>query len=226
MDDLSRVRTLVWTVVVGGGSGRRFGRPKQYESLGDERVIDRSRRIAAAAGDGVVLVVPAADVAIEGGVAGGDTRSDSVRAGLAAVPAEATVICVHDAARPFAGADLYRRVIAAVLDGADAAVPGVPVTDTVKLVDDAGVVVGTPERSRLRAVQTPQAFRADVLRAAHAAGGDATDDAELVERAGGRVVVVDGDPTNRKITLPDDLVWARSIVAAEPAGAAFGQGAS
>lgn len=223
MDDLSSVRTVVWTVVVAGGSGQRFGRPKQYESLGDERVLDRSRRVAASAGDGVVVVVPAEDVSREGGVAGGATRSASVRAGLARVPDDATVICVHDAARPLAGPDLYRRVIDAVLDGADGAVPGVPVADTVKLVADDGTVVATPERARLRAVQTPQAFRAEVLRAAHAAGGEGTDDAELVERAGGRVVVVAGDATNRKITHLDDLAWARSIVAAELGPASAGR---
>jgi 2-C-methyl-D-erythritol 4-phosphate cytidylyltransferase len=223
VDDLSSVRTVVWTVVVAGGSGQRFGRPKQYESLGDERVLDRSRRVAASAGDGVVVVVPAEDVSREGGVAGGATRSASVRAGLARVPDDATVICVHDAARPLAGPDLYRRVIDAVLDGADGAVPGVPVADTVKLVADDGTVVATPERARLRAVQTPQAFRAEVLRAAHSAGGEGTDDAELVERAGGRVVVVAGDPANRKITHLDDLAWARSIVAAELGAASAGR---
>lgn len=201
--------SVVWTVVVAGGSGARFGRPKQYELLGDERVVDRSCRIAAGVSDGVVLVVPPGDEGREGGVAGGATRSDSVRAGLAAVPPEATVICVHDAARPLATVELYRRVVAAVEAGADGAVPGVLVTDTVKVVDDDGSVVSTPDRARLRAIQTPQAFRAAALRTAHAGAGEGTDDAELVERAGGRVVVVEGEPTNRKITTPDDLVWAR-----------------
>lgn len=214
---------MVWTVVVGGGSGQRFGRPKQFESLGGERVIDRSRRIADSVCDGVVVVVPAGDATRDGEVPGGATRSDSVRAGLAAVPADATVICVHDAARPLASADLYRRVIDAVSGGADGAVPGIPVTDTVKIVDDDGNVVATPQRARLRAVQTPQAFRADALRAAHAAGDEGTDDAELVERAGGRVVVVEGDPINRKITHPDDLAWARSVVATERVGIASGR---
>lgn len=213
---------MVWTVVVGGGSGRRFGRPKQYEMLGAERVIDRSRRTASLVSDGVVVVVPEADAERERGVPGGATRSDSVRAGLAAVPAEATVICVHDAARPMAGVDLFRRVIGAVVDGADGAVPGVPVADTVKIVDADGAVVSTPDRNRLRAVQTPQAFRADVLRAAHADGAEGTDDAELVERAGGRVVVVAGDPLNRKITLLDDLEWARRIVDGEQVTAGGG----
>ncbi len=153
----------VWTIVVGGGSGSRFGRPKQYEMLGEERVIDRSRRVAASACDGVVLVVPADDAEREQGVAGGSTRSASVRAGLAEVPADADVICVHDAARPFASAALYERVVAAVADGADGAVPGVPVADTIKVVDGDRVIVDTPDRSRLVAVQTPQAFRPAIL---------------------------------------------------------------
>tara|TARA_B110000908_G_C9884847_1_gene284212 strand:- start:108 stop:428 length:321 start_codon:yes stop_codon:yes gene_type:complete len=100
-------------------------------------------------------------------------------------------------------------VIAAVAAGADAAVPGIPVADTIKVVEVNGTVVATPDRSTLVAVQTPQAFRASVLRAAHAGGGDATDDAALIEQAGGTVVVVEGDHLNRKITLPDDLEWAR-----------------
>lgn len=204
---------ILWTVVVAGGSGQRFGRPKQYESLGAERVLDRSVRIARQVSAGVVVVVPAPDVAAEGGVAGGATRSESVRNGLAAVPDDATVVCVHDAARPFASPDLYRAVVAAVSAGADAAVPGVAVTDTIKQVDAASVVVATPERASLVAVQTPQAFRASVLRSAHAAGGEGTDDAALVEAAGGRVVVVPGESTNRKITEPADLDWARDLVA-------------
>lgn len=203
----------VWTIVVGGGSGRRFGRAKQYEPLGDERVIDRARRIATETCDGVVLVVPAEDVEREGGVAGGETRSASVRAGLAAVPEEATVICVHDAARPLATAALYRRVVDAVAAGADGAIPGVAVTDTIKIVDDAGVVRDTPPRHLLRAVQTPQAFRADRLRRAHRDGAEGTDDASLVEAAGGRVVIVDGEPQNFKITTPEDLELARRLVA-------------
>lgn len=203
----------VWTIVVGGGSGSRFGsRPKQYESLGDERVIDRSRRVAGEVSDGVVVVVPPADAEREAGVAGGATRSESVRAGLAAVPSEATIICVHDAARPLASADLYRRVVAAVAAGADAAVPGLAVTDTIKVVAD-GRVVATPDRATLIAVQTPQAFRAAALRAAHRGAPTATDDAALVEGAGGCVVVVAGEETNRKITAPADLEWLRAVLA-------------
>ncbi len=197
---------------MGGGSGTRFGRPKQYERLGDERIIDRSRRIAASATDGVVLVVPADDAATEGGVAGGSSRSESVRAGLAEVPPDTDIVCVHDAARPFADADLYRRVVAAIEAGADASVPGIAVTDTIKIVDGDGVVTATPDRSTLVAVQTPQAFRHAALVAAHASGADATDDAALIEATGGRVVVVEGAADNRKITVPDDLDWARQRI--------------
>lgn len=198
--------------MVAGGSGTRFGGPKQYEALGHQRVIDWAVATARAVSDGVVIVVPAADAEREGGVAGGRSRADSVRAGLAQVPPAATIVCVHDGARPFADADLFRRVIAAVATGADAAVPGIAVVDTIKQVDTAGRVVHTPPRAELTAVQTPQAFRASVLRAAHESDGDATDDAALVEAAGGTVVVVAGHPDNRKITDPDDLRWARQHV--------------
>jgi len=200
---------VVWTVVVAGGSGRRFGGPKQYERVGERRILDLAVETARRAGDGVVVVVPAVDAAREGGVAGGATRSESVRAGLAAVPAEASVICVHDAARPFASASLFAAVIEAVRAGADGAIPGLAVTDTIKRVDADGRVVETLTRDELVAVQTPQAFRASALRAAHTGTTDATDDAALVEASGGCVVVVAGDPDNRKITTSADLDWAR-----------------
>lgn len=214
--DGERARRGVWTIVVGGGGGQRFGGPKQYELLAREpspvRVLDASVAMARRAGDGVVVVVPAADAEREGGIAGGASRSESVRAGLAAVPSEATVICVHDAARPLASAELFAAVIAAVTGdtGVDGAVPAVAVTDTIKVVDGAGRVVSTPDRASLVAVQTPQAFRADALRRAHADACDGTDDAALVERSGGVVVVVPGEPENAKITTPDDLERARA----------------
>jgi 2-C-methyl-D-erythritol 4-phosphate cytidylyltransferase len=202
----------VWVIVVAAGSGTRFGAPKQYEVLGDRRVLDWSLDAARAVADGVVLVVPADDVdraePADRVVAGGATRSASVRAGLDAVPADAAIVVVHDAARPSAGVDLFHAVIDAVRAGADGALPGLAVVDTVKRVRDS-VVVETVERSELVTVQTPQAFRAGVLRAAHAGGGDASDDGALVEAAGGRVVVVPGQPDNLKITGPDDLARLR-----------------
>ena len=209
----------VWTIVVAAGSGQRFGGLKQFSELGSRRMVDWAVDAAARVSDGVVLVVPreqASDPAfsVPSGcsvvVAGGASRSESVRNGLAAVPVEAEVICVHDAARPFATVALFETVISAVGgDGVDAAVPGVAVADTVKVVDDRGGVVSTPDRASLRAVQTPQAFRAGVLRSAHASSPEATDDAAVVEASGGYVVVVDGEADNRKITAAEDLVWAQ-----------------
>ncbi len=181
--------------------------------------------VASRCSDGVVLVVPAEDAQRENGVAGGPTRTASVRNGLAAVPAEASVILVHDAARPFASDHLYASVIDAVAQGADGAVPGLPVTDTVKMIEvvEASAlgsrasgaiprVVTTPDRATMVAVQTPQAFRADVLRRAYRSDIDGTDDASLVESIGGTVVVVPGEADNRKITHPEDLEWARQYL--------------
>lgn len=204
----------VWAIVVAAGSGRRFGGAKQYQPLAGRRVIDWSLAAARTAADGVVLVVSPAhegdeEAAADAVVAGADTRSGSVRAGLAAVPADAEVVVVHDGARPLADAALFRAVVDAVRDGADAAVPGVPVIDTLRAHGG-----GTVDRDGLVAVQTPQAFRAGRLRAAHAGTGEATDDASLVEAAGGKVVVVNGSPTNLKITRRDDLVVAEALLRA------------
>ncbi len=205
----------VWTIIVAAGSGSRFGGPKQFIPLGERRVLDWSRETAALVSAGVVVVLPAEHADAEGGVPGGTTRSESVRRGLAAVPAEATIICVHDAARPFASKHLFSEVVAHVAAGADGAIPALPVVDTIKQVDDRNEVVSTPDRSRLVAVQTPQAFRAGVLRRAHADHGDGTDDSALVEAVGGKVVVVPGETLNRKLTTPEDMEWARATVLTE-----------
>ena len=205
----------VWTVIVAAGSGTRFGGAKQYLELAGSRVVDRSVTVAAQVSDGVVVVVPGGDVEAESPrlaasavVAGGSSRADSVRNGLAAVPRDADIICVHDAARPLAGPDVYERVIDEVRSGAAGTVPVVPVTDTIRRVDG-----GVVDRNTLQAVQTPQAFRADLLRAAHAGADDATDDAGLVEAAGHVVVAVEGHPRNIKITHPDDLAAAEAWLA-------------
>jgi len=212
----------VWVIVVAAGSGARFGGAKQYAPLAGRRVLDWSLDAARSVADRVVLVVPPERAGVpepgaDAVVAGGATRSASVRAGLAAVASDAEVVVVHDAARPLAPAELFRAVVGAVRAGADGAVPGVAVTDTIKQVAG-GVVVGTPDRDALVAVQTPQAFAAAVLRAAHAAGGESTDDAALVEARGGRVVVVPGSDDNRKLTRPDDLAWAEGRLAARGPG--------
>jgi 2-C-methyl-D-erythritol 4-phosphate cytidylyltransferase len=203
------VPAAVWTIVVAAGTGERFGAAKQFEALGDRRVVDWAAAAAHEISDGVVVVVPPGSQLRPGEVEGGATRSASVRCGLDAVPTAAEIIVVHDGARPFASPELFRRVVDAVTAGADGAVPGLPVTDTVKRAAADGVVQETLDRTGLVAVQTPQAFAAAALRAAHAAASQATDDAALVEAAGGRVVVVPGEPGNRKLTVPADLEWAR-----------------
>jgi len=203
----------VWVIVVAAGSGTRFGGAKQYAPLAGRRVLDWSLAAARSGGAGVVLVVPpervddpepAADVV----VAGGATRSASVRAGLAAIPADAPVVLVHDAARPLAGPSLFAAVVAAVHSGAAAVVPGLAMADTVR--HRAG---GVLDRDVLVRVQTPQGFSGPILRRAHATAAEATDDAGLVELLGHPVVLVDGEPTNLKITDADDLAVAEALLA-------------
>lgn len=206
-----RVGEKIWTIVVAAGSGTRFGSPKQFALINERRIVDWAVETSRITSDGVVVVLPADQAQREGGVAGGATRSASVRCGLAAVPLDATIICVHDAARPFASEYLFDEVIDAVCAGADGAVPGLPVVDTIKFIDASNVVKSTPDRNQLVAVQTPQAFRASALRQAHQNNPEGTDDSTLVETHGGKVVVVMGDPLNRKITTPEDLNWARAI---------------
>ena len=202
-----------WAIVVAAGSGLRFGQPKQHAELAGRPVMDWAIDRARAACQGVVVVTRPVDVerraipGVDAVVAGGETRSGSVRAGLAAVPARAEVIVVHDAARPLATADLWQKVIDTVAAGADAAVPALAVTETIKRVQD-DAIIETLDRHQLVLVQTPQAFRAGALRAAHADARDATDDAGLVESSGRRVVTVPGERRNLKITEPADLVVA------------------
>lgn len=220
----------VWAVVVAAGSGERLGaeHPKAFVAFGDDPLIASS--VAALddhpAIDGIVLVVPAgweeratfmADDIGAGkaaiAVPGGATRSDSVAAGVAEVPADTAIILVHDAARPLVPADLIDRVLGGFADGADGVIPVLPIDDTVKRVDAAGRVVETLDRSELRAVQTPQAFLADVFRRAVAAEDRAsgTDCASLVERAGGTIATVAGDPRTLKITTRADLERAEEL---------------
>ncbi|HEY3671318.1 MAG TPA: 2-C-methyl-D-erythritol 4-phosphate cytidylyltransferase [Acidimicrobiia bacterium] len=205
----------VWAVIVAAGWGERFGGPKQFAELGGARLVDHAVATAAATCDAVVLVVPDASdwrgADVDALVTGGASRAESVRAGLGAVSFGAEIVVVHDAARPLATAALFTAVVDAVRNGADGAVPGLAVTDTLKRVDDVRVT-STVDRVGLVAVQTPQAFRADILRDAHANGADATDDAALVEELGGSVVVVPGDPRNLKVTGPADLMIAAALL--------------
>jgi len=209
----------VWAIVVAGGEGHRFGGTKQFAKVGGRLIVEWAVDAARTAADCVVLVVPPTfvdDVSCHAGcslvVAGGATRAASVRAGLAHVPDTAGIVIVHDAARPLATPDLFAAVVAAVRAGADAAIPCLPVVDTLKRVRG-GRVLATVDRAELRTVQTPQAFRAEVLRRAHGGGPEATDDAALVEAIGGSVVAIEGEPRNRKITDATDLALVGSWLA-------------
>lgn len=206
----------VWAIVVAAGSGSRFGERKQYRALHGLRLLDWALRVPVDRCDGVVLVVPRdraerSEPSVDAVVPGGSTRSASVRSGLAAVPDDAEVIVVHDAARPVPVPEVWDRVIAAVVAGADAAIPVVPVSDTLWSTGDGIMAAGPVDRSGVVAVQTPQAFRRGALWAAHAGGGEATDDASLVQASGGRVVTVDGDPSNLKVTNPIDFAIAELL---------------
>jgi 2-C-methyl-D-erythritol 4-phosphate cytidylyltransferase len=212
----------VWAILVAAGRGERLGldRPKAFARLGGRPLLAESleRLDESDWVDAVVVAAPvgweepAVLLAEELGcgkvvsvVAGGAERTDSVHVALAEVPDDATVVLVHDAARPLLPADVIERVLVALSEGWDAVVPGMPIPDTVKRVDR-DAVVETVDRAGLVAVQTPQAVVAPVLRKALAdAAGPASDCAALVERAGGRVKVVPGDPRLLKVTEPTDL---------------------
>jgi 2-C-methyl-D-erythritol 4-phosphate cytidylyltransferase len=201
--------------------------PKAFIRCAGRELWEWSAETMRAVCDRVVIAVPVdrvnADVPREAGVtprqtgdiervAGGASRSESVRNALAVAP-DADIVVIHDAARPFASAELFRECIAAVEAGADGAVAAAPVTDTIKEADDGGRVIRTLDRSHLWSIQTPQAFRADVLR--RALEGDvaaATDDASLVEALGGDVRIVEAPASNFKITWPEDLARAEALL--------------
>ena len=206
-------------LLVAAGSGERLGasRPKAFVVLAGRPMIEWSLDAVRAAGiTRVVVALPSGFEAPDGciGVRGGATRSESVRLALReAGGAEAVV--VHDAARPLVSPEVFTSTLAA-LGHADGAVAAAPMADTVKEAGPDHRVVGTLDRSRLWAIQTPQAFRRDVLERAldvdDAALAAATDDAALVERAGGRVVVVPSSPANFKVTTPHDLQVAELLL--------------
>jgi 2-C-methyl-D-erythritol 4-phosphate cytidylyltransferase len=210
----------VWAVLAAAGSGERLGadRPKAFVRLGDEPLLAQSlaRLDASDWIDAIVVAAPpgweepAILLAEELGcskvstcVAGGATRADSVRRGVDEVPSDAAVILVHDAARPLLEDEVVERVLAALNEGWDGAVPAMPLSDTVKRVDGDRVVETLP-RDELRMVQTPQAFVADVLRGA-LGGSDWTDCSAAVEAKGGRVRMVEGDRRLLKVTDAEDL---------------------
>jgi len=221
----------VVAVVPAAGSGERLaaGIPKAFYQLDGHTLVERAVQglLDSGAVDTVVVAVPAdlTDEAklILGGkatiVAGGADRTESVSLALSALSATTVpeFVLVHDAARALTPPELIVRVVDALRAGHGAVVPALPLHDTIKAVDANGVVLGTPERVGLRAVQTPQGFATDLLmrayRAYQGAGpADFTDDASLVEHLGGQVQVVDGDPLAFKITTRLDLLLAQAIV--------------
>ena len=209
------MRDEVWAIVLGAGSATRFGGDKQFALLRGVRLIDRVVETAQAACDAVVVVL-AANASWNGrGVAacvpGGPTRAESVRRGLAAVPGSAGIIVVHDAAHPLAGKDLFASVIEKVRAGADAATLAIPSAETFARVRD-GSVVATEPRQALWITQTPHAFRAEILRAAHSGAPEATDDIALLVSLGRRVEFAPGDPRNIHITTPGDLELAHRLL--------------
>ncbi|MBW5481643.1 2-C-methyl-D-erythritol 4-phosphate cytidylyltransferase [Streptomyces bambusae] len=236
-------------VIPAAGRGVRLGpgAPKALRTLaGTPMLIHAVRAMARSRAVSLVVVVAPADGIGEVKnlldehplpertetlvVPGGDTRQESVRAGLDALPEDITTVLIHDAARPLVPVDTVDAVVEAVRDGAPAVVPALPLADTVKEVEPAGPgtpepVVATPERSRLRAVQTPQGFDRDTLDRAHAAiavnGEGATDDAGMVEKLGVTVVVVPGHEEAFKVTRPLDLVLAEAVLARRRATDAY-----
>ncbi|MEU8237268.1 2-C-methyl-D-erythritol 4-phosphate cytidylyltransferase [Actinoplanes missouriensis] len=217
----------VAVVVPAAGAGLRLGpgAPKALRLLeGEPLLVHAVRRIAAAPSVAmIVIAAPPADVdavhtllaeiAPVTVVAGGAERQESVAAALAVVPPELGIVLVHDAARCLTPVSVFERVAATVRDGADAVIPVLPVVDTIKEVDDEETVLGTVDRSALRAVQTPQGFRASVLRAAHAAAADShTDDAGAVEKLGLPVRCVPGSDLALKITRPIDMAVAAHLL--------------
>ena len=217
----------VGVVVPAAGAGVRFGgpTPKALALLAGEPLLVHAVRALRAAPsvaavvvaapaehlDAVGLLLAAYDVLV---VAGGPTRQDSVGLALAALPAEVDLVLVHDAARCLAPVSVIEQVIAALRGGAQAVVPAVPVVDTIKRVDDDGLVVATVDRAPLRIIQTPQGFSRALLERAHAAGLDPlTDDAGLVELLGAAVLTVPGSDEAFKLTRPQDLLLAEAVLA-------------
>lgn len=201
-------RGEVWGIVLAAGSGQRYGGWKQFAEVGGRRLVDRVVEVAATACDAIVLVLPAGvewdGAQVAATVVGGATRSQSVRRGLAAVPGRADIIVELDPAHPLVTASLIASVVRAVREGADAAIPALPIAETLKRVDGTRVVETVP-RDGLVLTQAPLAFRAAVLRAVHASAPEVVEDTIPVEASGGTVAVVPGDPRNLHVTRPEDL---------------------
>jgi 2-C-methyl-D-erythritol 4-phosphate cytidylyltransferase/2-C-methyl-D-erythritol 2,4-cyclodiphosphate synthase len=209
-------------IIAAAGSGERFGAtlPKALISLGNRTLIEHAVAALAPVVSEIVICAPAgfekqiqelvaSDITV---VVGGTTRSDSVRAGIAALSGKNKYVLVHDAARALATTELAQRVLTSLEKGEVAVIPGLELIDTVKSVDAQGHVTSTPDRTTMRRVQTPQGFDLDTLRKAHASGADATDDGALVEAIGHKVLIIKGEERALKITTPTDLATAISLL--------------
>ena len=209
-------------IIAAAGSGERFGAtlPKALISLGNRTLIEHALAALAPVASEIVICAPAgyekqiqelvgAEITV---VTGGTTRSDSVRAGIAALTGKNKYVLVHDAARALASTQLAKSVLSALEKGEVAVIPGLELIDTVKSVDTNGHVTFTPDRAGLRRVQTPQGFDLEVLKSAHSSGADATDDGALVEAIGKKVLIINGEEHALKITTPADLATALSML--------------
>lgn len=221
----------VGAIVVAAGAGERLGRgiPKALVKCAGRTLLEHALDglIASGVAGQVCVVVPQGDTELRAVLAGlpvhslpvravdgGASRPESVRAGLDALPADIDVVLVHDAARALTPPHVFQSVAQSVAGGAPAVVPAIAVSDTIKVVEG-NTVTATPNRTSLRAVQTPQGFDAATLRRAHvlsAGYGAVTDDAMLVESMGVPVSVTDGDPLAFKVTTPNDLLLAEALV--------------
>jgi 2-C-methyl-D-erythritol 4-phosphate cytidylyltransferase len=227
--DDAAAHSPVWAIVLAAGTGARFGGEKQFSDVAGQRLVDLAVETATSACDGVVLVLPGDRVwdgpPVDATVRGGPDRRTSVRNGLSAIPHDEGVVVVHQAANPLASQQLIERLVAAVRAGAPAAVPGLRPADVVRRVAD-GVAGDLLGRDELVLVQTPAAFRIEVLRTAHAAAVVAVEDTALVSAAGYDVHVLPGDPRNVHVATPEDLEVVRALLLTRSLSSAGGRRAT
>ena len=199
----------VWAIVLAGGTSQRFGgSPKQFEPVGGVRMVDRTVAAARRTCDRVALVLPPGrdwdGEPVDARAEGGDHQSESLRAGLATLPADAAIAVVADPAHPLASDALFRAVIDAVRRGADGAVPVVPILEVIQRVHD-GHVVETVPKAELVLTQSPHAFRVPVLRTVHADRPRPVENSGLLVERGYRVDTVPGEPGNLHVTTPEEM---------------------
>lgn len=215
-----RSRDGIWGIVLAAGAGSRLGARKQFLRIGESRLVDLSVRATASVCEGLVLVLPKSSSwngePVTAVVDGGKTRLESARRGLEAVPSSTRIVVIHDAAHPLASERLFESLIEAVeVRGVDAALPVFPTSDTIMRTRRDQITETIP-RDGLVTVQVPQAFKADVLRAAHERGGEASDDGVLVQQFGARIRTVPGEACNIHITTMDDLTMAAQLLRLRP----------